>query len=153
MAAAQQPRTCPVSGVLDLVVDGKTNELVTPVEVKLAQNVADVVLHGPLRDVQLLTDLAVGMPSGHELEDLPLPLGERLGAGGCLGALSAVIRAGSRWPMAILSWVFPTLTDPVEVDVVLAVLRAVDEQLHRLGAGSVRDQTSRGQRSHERSSG
>jgi len=51
------------------VLDGEANELVPAVELELAQDVADVVLDGLLRDVELGADLLVGVPPSHELED------------------------------------------------------------------------------------
>jgi hypothetical protein len=67
------------------VLEREAHQLVAPVQVELAEDVADVVLHGLLGDVQLLTDLAVGVPAGDQSQHLPLPLGERLRAGGRLG--------------------------------------------------------------------
>ena len=69
---------CDFDAVFECVAD----QFLLPVEVELAQDVADVVLHRLRRDVQLLADLPVGVAPGHVLEDLALPLGQGLDSSG-----------------------------------------------------------------------
>src|ERR1022692_1838307 len=46
-------------------------------EIELHEDVADVVLHGLLSEVNLLADLAIGHPLGNQADDAPL-LGSQL---------------------------------------------------------------------------
>jgi uncharacterized membrane protein len=56
--------------------NGVHDRLHPGVQVQLLQDVAHVVLHGVLRDVQLLGHLLVAHPCGHQLEHLELPARE-----------------------------------------------------------------------------
>src|SRR5918998_5056618 len=68
----------PPAASLDAVLEGVADQLLAAVEVKLPQDVADVVLDRLLRDEELLTDLAVAVAPGHVLQHLALALGQRL---------------------------------------------------------------------------
>src|SRR5207245_4076572 len=49
----------------------------SPAHAELGEHVRDVVLHRLLREVDALTDLTVGQPLRHEVEDLALLVRER----------------------------------------------------------------------------
>src|SRR5690625_3851600 len=66
---------------VDAMFDGVTHQLLPTVEVKLVEDVADMVLDGFRRDVQHLADLLVGIATSDVLEHLSFPFGERVGPG------------------------------------------------------------------------
>src|SRR5919108_3185510 len=75
-AARGPPLPRPLLDLQDVLLHRVDHGLHPGVELELLQDVADVVLHGVLGDVELLGDVAVVQPPGHELQDLQLPLRE-----------------------------------------------------------------------------
>jgi uncharacterized protein YcaQ len=83
-------------GELDQLLANSDHDGFHPgVDLELLQDVPDVVLHGILRDEQLLGDVAVVHPARDQLEHLHLALGE-LGRGDVLGLLLLGVALGQR---------------------------------------------------------
>jgi hypothetical protein len=65
-------RLRPVQAALQGVAD----QLDPVVQLQLPERVLDVVLHGPVRKHQPISDLSVGQPGGHQPQHLGLPVGQ-----------------------------------------------------------------------------
>jgi hypothetical protein len=70
------------------VFEGVADELLLAVQVQLPEDVADVVLHCLLGDVELVGDLPVAVAPRHELQHLTLAFGEGRGRSRRLGQLT-----------------------------------------------------------------
>jgi hypothetical protein len=60
------------------VREGEKHEFCASLEPELSHDVRTMGVHGSHRDVALPTDLLIGVPEREQLEDVPLPLGQRL---------------------------------------------------------------------------